>query len=170
MRRVLMITAAALAIGVGGAVAAPMHSGGSFGGHGGAGFGSHGRAAFARGGPAGAVTQGGMMAAPQTSPGANVRTNNFGTQNNFAAGNNSPNHMYPNHVHGRSYAWNGRGRHHWHGGGWGGGWGGLYAYEPDYDTCYDNGYWPYYNNGYGNNCYYDYYDEPGPGVSFGWGW
>jgi len=164
MRRVLMITAAALALGLSGAIAAPMHSGGSFGGHGAAAFGG-GRPA----GTAGGVANGTMMAAPQTSAGANVRANNSAapshyTRNNIAA---TPSRVYRN---GR-YAWNGRGRRHWHGGGWGwgGGWGGLYAYEPGYDACYGNGYWPYYN-GYYNNCSYDYYNEPGPGVSFGWGW
>jgi hypothetical protein len=154
MRRVLMITAATLVLGVSGAIAAPMH-GSSGGTHAnmGANFGARGA------GPA-FSGKGNFAARNNFAP-----AKNFAAPNNFAAA--APNRVQPNHAPGPRYAWNGH--HGWHRRGrYGGGWGGLYAYEPNYSYCYDNGYWPYYN-GYYNNCYYDY-DQPGPGFSFGWGW
>jgi len=131
MRKVLMITAAALAMGVTGVAAAPMHSGG-FGGRGG-----------------GGIARGGMMAAPQTSvsgnvSGGNVRANNFAASNNVGATNYRNGQNYASmrgdhdhdHDHGRGYGY---------GGGYGGG--GLYAFEPGYDN-YD------YDDEYaGNSCY-----------------
>ncbi|HTZ01859.1 MAG TPA: hypothetical protein VMC05_05945 [Xanthobacteraceae bacterium] len=174
MRRILMTTAAALALGVTGAIAAPMH-----GGHGGHGGGAPG--GFAGG--HGARMAAPQMAAPQMSAAGNAaagqfRPNSMTTQHRFARNNVAPSafgrHQHfargPHGAYGR-YAWNGHHHRHWNGGGWGwgGGWGGLYAYEPDYNSCYDNGYWPY-NNGYYNNCYYDYYSEPAPGFSIGLGW
>ncbi len=163
MRRVLIVTAAALALGVSGAVAAPMHGGGF--GHGGHGFGHAG--GFGHGH---AAAMSGMMAAPRVSAGANLRANNVAAPNNFVRNNFARGNFArgPHHYRSR-YALN----EHRHRGWYGGGWDGLYAYEPGYNTCYDNGYGPYYNgyynNGYYNSCYYNY-NEPGPSVSFGWGW
>src|SRR5579863_9235857 len=159
MRKVLMITVAALALGVTGAAAAPRGGGPGFG-----------HAVGGNGGRGPGMANGAMMA-PQT--GANVRTNGLAAQNNLGARNNfAPDHMamVPNRPNGR-YAWNGHGHgwdHHHRRFGGGYGWGGLYAYEPNYNACYDYGdgygYGPYYN-GYYNNCYNDYY-QPGPGFSF----
>ncbi len=133
MRKVLMITAAALAMGVTGVAAAPMHSGG-FGGRGG-----------------GGIARGGMMAAPQTSvsgnvSGGNVRANNFAATNNVGATNyrNGQNYasMRGDHDHDHDHD---HGRGYGYGGGYGGG--GLYAFEPGYDN-YD------YDDEYaGNSCY-----------------
>ncbi len=131
MRRVLMMKAAAWAMGCGvtGAIAA-QHNGG-FGGQSG-------------GAAAGGMARGGMMAAPQTkmaapqtNAGGNVRANNIATPNNVAPAPNyrtGPNYAYRRHDHDQD-----RGREHGYGGGyWGGG---LYAFEPGYDYYdYDDDY------------------------------
>ncbi len=151
MRKVLMMTAAALAMGFGvtGAIAA-QHNGG-FGGHSGGGVAS----GMARGGMMAAPQT--RMAAPQTSVGGNVRANNFAQSNNIkgnnlAAPNNvaaapnyrtGPNYAYMRHDHG-----NGHGRGHGYGGYWGGG---LYAFEPGYN-------------------YYDYDDDYADNSCYQWRW
>jgi hypothetical protein len=148
-----MVTAAALVMGVTGAVAAPMH---------GSGFAGRG------GGAPGGMARGGMMAAPQTSlggqtsPGGNVKANSFAQSNNFKGNNlavpnnnvaaaqnyrqnyrNGPNYAYMHRDHDHDHD---RGRGYGYGGGyWGGG---LYAFEPGYDDYYD------YDDEYaGNSCY-----------------
>jgi hypothetical protein len=139
MRKVLMITAAALAVGVTGVAAAPMHSG-SFGGRGG-----------------GGIPRGGMMAAPQTSVSGrtnvsgNVRANNFAAPNNVK-GNDlaAPNNVAaaPNYRNGPNYAYMHRDHDHGRGYGYVGGYGGgLYAFEPGYD------YYDYDDEYAGDNCY-----------------
>ena len=157
MRKVMMITAAALLMGASGALAAPRTGG----------F-AHGPSGFSGGTRGGAAVASPQMSVKGTAGvTSNFAGNNLGARNNFVA--SGPNHTWSGHGHGY-YAYNGhRHRPDWDDRGWGGGYG-LYAYEPGYDSCYDYGYGyaPYYN-GYYNNCAYDYY-EPGPGISFGWGW
>ena len=163
MRKMLMVTAAALALGATGAIAAP-HGGPGGGGHAAAigGGGMHG----SMGGGMAHGPMGGGMASPNMH--ANVGgAGNFAAHGNFAARGNvapnfaaAPNHMTPGR--GNRFAFRGDRDHdhdRWHGGGYWGGYGGLYAFGgPDYDDDYD-----YYG---GDNCYQQRW-VPTP---YGWRW
>lgn len=151
MRKVLMITAAALALSATGAMAGP-HGMGGVGGH--AAISGGGGGGMARG-PMGSSTAAPNIGANMNNANmhANVR-GNFAAQSNVAPrGNMAPLAAGPNRiaVRGNRYAYRGDHDHdhgRWHGQGYGGGWGGgLYAFEPGYDS-YD------YDDDYADNsCY-----------------
>lgn len=158
MRRMLMITVAALALGTTGALAAQHGMGGRGGGP----------AAIGGGGMAHRPMGGGMVAPNSAAPnaGANVHANvggnvaaqaNLTRRGNMTSFANAPNQMT---MHGDRYAYRGDHDHdRWHGHGHWGGYGGLYAFGgPDYD--YDD---EYYDN---STCYRPRW-VPTP---YGWRW
>jgi hypothetical protein len=162
MRRMLMVTAASLALGATGAMAAGNHmSGGVAAGGMAAGGMTGGRATVA--GSAGTATgspvRGMTPNAATVTPGTNMHANVRGPMvpNTATAQNNMM-------MHDHRYAYSGvhdhdhdRWRHH---GRWGG-YGGLYAYGgPLYD--YDDDYYDYYDNG----CYQPRWVR----TPYGWRW